>query len=253
MDDNKLLVKVLTGSRAHSLANEDSDYDYRGVYIVPTHKIVSLGYKYKGTHWQEGKDDDTSYELGHFLHLATKCNPTILEIFMAPVVEESEETWRLREIFKHAWNPKDSFNAFVGYGHNQRKKFLDKKDDRPHKYASAYLRVLYQLCQLLEHGVFDVDFKDTPIYERLKLWKGGYFGWGEVIDQTRYWSDRAEALLVHAKNPHHNIDKVNGYLIDMRRKYWKLKDKEQEYEYKPSFISRIFKAKTKFYGKTKGE
>jgi len=46
--DKKIILKVLVGSRAHGLANKDSDYDYRAVYVLPTSKILSLGYKYKG-------------------------------------------------------------------------------------------------------------------------------------------------------------------------------------------------------------
>jgi predicted nucleotidyltransferase len=32
----KQILKVLVGSRAHDLYTEDSDYDYRGVFIYPT-------------------------------------------------------------------------------------------------------------------------------------------------------------------------------------------------------------------------
>ena len=45
------ILKVLVGSRAHGLADEDSDYDYRGVYVNATTDILSIGHKYKGNHW----------------------------------------------------------------------------------------------------------------------------------------------------------------------------------------------------------
>lgn len=32
----KQVLKVLVGSRAHGLHNQDSDFDYRGVYVAPT-------------------------------------------------------------------------------------------------------------------------------------------------------------------------------------------------------------------------
>ena len=41
----KEILKVLVGSRAHELHNKNSDYDYRGVFVLPTSEIFSLNYK----------------------------------------------------------------------------------------------------------------------------------------------------------------------------------------------------------------
>lgn len=138
----KKILKVLVGSRAHGLHNEDSDHDYRGVFIQPTSEILKLGKTKRHTSWIEGKIDDTSWELGHFLQMAVKCNPTILEVFLSPIEEETEDCKELRALFPHVWNSNDVKNAFIGYGLNQRKKFLDGKDNRPNKFAAAYLRSL---------------------------------------------------------------------------------------------------------------
>ena len=126
-EDKKVILKVLVGSQAHGLADKNSDYDYRAVYVLPTSKILSLNYKFKGNDWIEGKEDNTAYEIGHFLKLATKCNPTILEVFKAPVMKSNEDGDKLKKLFPYVWNPQDTYNAFMGYGFNQRKKFLDKK------------------------------------------------------------------------------------------------------------------------------
>ena len=87
MIKNTVILKVLVGSRAHKLDDKDSDYDYRSVYVTPTSNILSLNAKYSKTNWIEGNIDNTSYEIGHFLHLATKCNPTIMEVFKTPIVD----------------------------------------------------------------------------------------------------------------------------------------------------------------------
>jgi predicted nucleotidyltransferase len=69
------LLKVLVGSRAHKLHTETSDYDYRGVFVVPTEDFLKIGIaKPQQTSWIEGDIDDTSWEIGKFLFLATKCN-----------------------------------------------------------------------------------------------------------------------------------------------------------------------------------
>lgn len=55
-----VILKALVGSRAHGLHTETSDYDYRGVHVLPTRDILSLGFKYSGTSWLEGDVDETS-------------------------------------------------------------------------------------------------------------------------------------------------------------------------------------------------
>ena len=111
--EKEIILKVLVGSRAYGLADENSDYDYRAVYVLPTSKILSLEYRYKGNDWIEGDEDNTAYEIGHFLKLAVNCNPSILEIFKAPVAYAMEDGVKLRELFPYVWNPKGVFDAFV--------------------------------------------------------------------------------------------------------------------------------------------
>jgi predicted nucleotidyltransferase len=77
----KQILKVLVGSRAHDLYTEDSDYDYRGVFIYPTREILALRPPKDQTSWLEGKTDDTSWELHKFLVMACQCNPSVLEVF----------------------------------------------------------------------------------------------------------------------------------------------------------------------------
>lgn len=125
----KEILKVLVGSRAHGLADADSDYDYRGVFVVDTTEILKLGGKIKNTHWVEGQTDQTSWEIGHFLQMATKCNPTILEVFHAPIkIQDSTPCGlSLRNLFDKVWNTNDVMNSHIGYGLNQRKSFLKIK------------------------------------------------------------------------------------------------------------------------------
>lgn len=231
MENTTTILRVLVGSRAHGLETPDSDFDYRGVFVVPTSEILKLGGSPQTTNWIEGKEDNTSWELGHFLNLATHCNPTILETFLAPTdshwafenrddrhIQELQN--ELKDLFPHIWNSVDVYNAFRGYSKNQQKKFLDKKDTRPHKYASAYLRALYQGIQLLETGIFSVNFRETPIHETLCSWKNKKYTIGEVMDLTNEYEEKfAKAF---EKNPDHqaNLEPVNEFLLRVRREFW---------------------------------
>src|SRR3954447_11469464 len=106
------ILKVIVGSQAHGLATERSDYDYRGVFVVPTSELLKIGGDaVKHTSWIEGKEDDTSWEISKFLFMATKCNPTVLETFLAPFashftesMEQAQLAVELRVLFPYIWN-----------------------------------------------------------------------------------------------------------------------------------------------------
>lgn len=222
------ILKTIVGSQAHGLANENSDFDYRGVFVVPTSEILRLGGHTEQTSWIEGKEDDTSWEIGKFLLMATKCNPTVLETFLAPLAPQPEEflpiyqkwTLPLRELFPYVWNSVDVKNAFIGYGINQRKKFFDNKDKRAPKYAAAYLRVLYNCAQLLETGTFTVDLRGSEIYDQVKNFKEGRFTQGEVIQAC--WDMETRVIKAFNQNPDKktDIEPVNEFLLKVRKEFW---------------------------------
>lgn len=228
-ENNNIILKALVGSRSHGLHNIDSDYDYRSVFVTPTSELLKLGAKYKSNSWIEGKVDDTSYEIGHFLHLATKCNPSILEVFKSPMQqinpigtgEKHFSVWgdKLVDLFPYVWNPIGVFEAFRGYAHNQRKKMQDKKDGRQSKFAVAYLRTLINLCDLLRTGDFSVEIKDEEIKKDLLRIKSGDFTMGEVIDLAEGLLTEAEHLRDQCTHKP-DIDKVNEFLLDIRKEFW---------------------------------
>lgn len=226
----KQVLKVVVGSQAHGLATPTSDFDYRGVFLVPTSEILKLGNtKIQQTNWIEGNDDDTSWELGHFLNLATHCNPTILETFLAPIdpkwdaetdSENLKYTKELRSLFPYIWNSVEVRDAFIGYGFNQRKKFLEDKDSRAPKYAAAFLRVLYNAWELLSTGSFTVDLRSTVIYDTVKRFKEGDYTRGEVIDACYLWQTRVEDAFRKNPNKTANLEPVNEFLLKVRKENW---------------------------------
>lgn len=235
------ILKVIVGSQAHGLATPESDFDYRGVFVVPTSEILSLGGHKTNTSWIEGRDDDTSWEIGHFLNLATHCNPTILETFLAPradkvLTDDVSDSFvyeyvllnnkaydfgtELRALFPHIWNSTDVMNAFVGYSHNQKKKMLDDKDGRRSKYAAAYLRVLYNAWELLSTGTFTIRIADTPVGETVRRFKEGKFTNGEAIDICDGWQKFIEDVYAKSDKKETNMDEVNKFLLKVRKEYW---------------------------------
>jgi predicted nucleotidyltransferase len=223
------ILKVIVGSQAHGLANEKSDFDYRGVFVIPTSEILKIGGEnIKHTSWIEGNDDDTSWEIGKFLMMATKCNPTILETFLAPEdpnfmvmpTKYSSLTQELRDLFPYVWNSNDVKNAFIGYGINQRKKFFDNKDKRAPKYATAYLRTLYNCYQLLSYGTFSVSLINSPVYELCWKFKNGEFTHGEVIQACWEWETKVLEAFKANPDKKTNLEPVNEFLLKVRKLNW---------------------------------
>lgn len=229
------LLVTIAGSRAYHMERDNSDWDYHCVYITSTVELLKLGPTPKQTLWEENVrgDDTQGWELGHFLHLATKCNPTILETFVAPVVEEQSlfpEATELQDLFPHVLSRKRVFDAFRGYAHNQRTKLFNKPDDptnnqpteRIWKFATQYLRVLLIGERLLRTGKMVIDMQDwVSGYSYLCAVRDGKKTIGEVVDEAKRLEMKMEQMYNFSEIPEEaDLDKVNEYLIRMRRRYW---------------------------------
>ncbi len=226
----KQILKVLVGSRAHGLNRADSDYDYRGVFLTPTEehlKLKSIETKPKGVHWVEGeREDDTSYELGHFLHLATKSNPSILEVFVAPIVGGTALGHDLRALFPYVWSSRRVLEAFVGYSRNQQKKMFDDKyesRDRKWKYAVAYIRVLLQAQQLIRTGTMSVVVPAEWKQPLIDI-KNGEWSIGHVVDVANQLKvgvyDAYERCQEDDSENFANLDKLDEFLLKVRKENW---------------------------------
>ena len=212
------ILKVLVGSQAHGLAGPDSDADYRGVFVTPTDWLFRLDFKYKGSRWIEGQEDETYWEVGRFLSLATHGHPLVLETFLAPVVTADVWGRELLTLFPSLWTPQTAYEAFVSYALNQRKKLLGKKDARPGKYALAYLRVLFNLCELLETGTFTVRTSDTSLGETLRQVKADALSAGQIVDAgDRLLQDATRRLALCPHQP--DLETVNAFLGRLRKAF----------------------------------
>lgn len=212
------ILKVLVGSHAHGLASEESDRDYRRVYVIPTGEMFQLGFKYPATQWSKGDGDETAWEIGQFLLLATQGHPLILETLLAPVITADEWGNQLRALLPAMWSPQKTYEAFTNYANNQRAKLLDRKDGRPAKYAAAYIRVLYNLCELLTSGRFHIRVADTPIGDRLVRIKQGQYRLGEVMDWGEELTQQAQQLTI-ARQDECDLPRINGFLVALRRAF----------------------------------
>lgn len=175
----KTLARVVVGSRLHSTANEQSDWDYRGIYADDLKDALSPFQTHKVTSWIEGDEDNTSYELREFCRLATKGSPTILEVlFSDQVIETSPEHKVIRENWKKFMDTRAFIRASRGYANNQYKKALSYDDLgergqlRTAKFIIAFIRVMWQCSQYLLHDTFECSLEACSHIDFIRHIKG---------------------------------------------------------------------------------
>jgi hypothetical protein len=78
-----LISELIGGSHLYGLMNENSDIDYRGIF-VSTNKLYTSGFEKVDSIVQNNEIDSTHYELFRFLQLLRKSNTQVMEILFAP-------------------------------------------------------------------------------------------------------------------------------------------------------------------------
>jgi predicted nucleotidyltransferase len=222
------ILRVLCGSRAYGLEDEESDFDYHGVFVVPTARLLSLGAKTPTTSWLEGRDEDnTAWEIGHFLGLAIHSNPTVLETFVAPVGAANDDGLALRALFPAVVSKQAVYASFRGYAANQRKKMFEpgggvQATDRMLKAAVSYLRSLYHGAELLRRGAYDPYIRDDSLRQQLRdLKRSTNLSKAEVVGTAESLEAEMTAALATSPLPDApDIAAVNAFLLDLRRRYW---------------------------------
>ncbi|MGV0752201.1 DNA polymerase beta superfamily protein [Empedobacter brevis] len=123
---NLILFECISASKAYNLATKNSDTDIRGVFYLPKNEFY--GFEYQAQISNE-THDIVYYEIGQFIELLLKNNPTCLELLATP-----EEFILYKSPFLDELNYKDFITSdvektFVGYALSQIKKAkgLNKK------------------------------------------------------------------------------------------------------------------------------
>lgn len=133
-EHNLIIYEYKRGSHLYHLNVETSDEDYGGVFVCPVEDLIGLRSGYVEQVSDE-KNDTVFYELGRWLELLLKANPTVLESLFAPedcIIKSHpiiDEIRKNRDLFVS----KQCFNTFYGYGVSQigKARGLNKKIVNP--------------------------------------------------------------------------------------------------------------------------
>jgi predicted nucleotidyltransferase len=117
---NWIIYKVLTGSRQYGTYISTSDFDYRGIFILPLNKRISLKQSLCEV-GQEKPVDIKYYEVEKFMQLAKDCNPSLIEFLFAPKDCIEICTPLMQKLFdnRHLFISKKAYHTFTGYSHSQ--------------------------------------------------------------------------------------------------------------------------------------
>ena len=129
-DNQHLLLKCISGSRAYGLETPQSDTDYKGIFVLPKKLFYGLNYT---DQVNNETNDIVYYELKKFLDLLLKNNPNILELLATP-----KDCILYRHPLMDLIKPEDFLSqlccqTFAGYAQAQIKKArgLNKKISNP--------------------------------------------------------------------------------------------------------------------------
>jgi hypothetical protein len=225
------ILNALVGSRAHGLERPDSDTDLKAVYVTDTAQFFVLGSQAeyrtpkasRPLGQAEPAADSAEFEVGHFLHLATKSNPSILEVMRAPQLAGTTGLGReMVSLFPHVWSSERVYQAFRGYGQSQRRRMFEGTEAKGRKYAMAWLRTLYNARRLLETGDFELSVVGTAIEPTLLAWRDdkSTFDLREV--ESICGSQEVQLDRAYADNGGKRTDyqPVNDFIIKVRRRFF---------------------------------
>jgi predicted nucleotidyltransferase len=192
MKPDNIILEGVTGSTAYGLAVEGSDIDIKGAYLLPTRKILEMGFNPDKTTKDHVDPDWVYHEVGKFMNLVMKGNPTMTELLFL------DEYTVLTPIGQMLIDNRDAFlstkaidKAYRGYAFGQAKRLNNRTEQGMDGYDSALknrfakhtrhcFRLLMQARQLLETGTLDVRVTKE---QRKWLFEMGEKSVSEVIDE----------------------------------------------------------------------
>lgn len=120
-NEGRMMYHVLRGSHAYNLATEKSDYDYSAVYLCEPKELLGLGFDYKDQ-ISDAKHDNTWFEIGCYLKLLLKSNPTVMEYLFVPercIVDKIHPLFMPILENREQFLSKQLFNPLFGYAKQQ--------------------------------------------------------------------------------------------------------------------------------------
>jgi predicted nucleotidyltransferase len=154
-----LLFATISGAHLYGFPSPDSDYDLRGVHILPADEVMGLSVTHETVELSKNEPIDldlVTHDIRKFFGLMLKANGYVLEQLHSPlVVRTTPEHEELKAIAKGCVTRHHSHHYF-GFAENQWKLF--QKEDTPRVKPLLYVfRVLLTGIHLMQTGVVEAN------------------------------------------------------------------------------------------------
>jgi len=208
----RVIYRCVVGSRAYGLEGDDSDTDYRGIFLPTAEAHWSL---YGVPPQIERHETQEHYwELQRFLVLALKANPNVLECLYTPLVERStplaDELLAMRAAFLSRLN---------GYVMSQFKKMqadIRNRGKVKWKHVMHLMRLLISGIKVLREGFVPVRVDEHR--EQLLAIRRGEVPWDETESWRLNLHREFDMALQATRLPERpDYEKANEFLIKARR------------------------------------
>lgn len=158
----RLLFVTISGAHLYGFPSPDSDYDLRGVHVLPLREVVGLEPGRETVEVSEVRDgleiDLVTHDAKKFFGLLLKKNGYVLEQLYSPlVVRTSPEHEELKELARGCVTRHHSHHYF-GFAETQWKLF-DKERPRRVKPLLYVFRVLLTGIHLMRTGVVEANLR----------------------------------------------------------------------------------------------
>ena len=156
----RLVFATISGAHLYGFPSPDSDFDLRGVHVLPLKEVVGLQIgpetiEKSGVH--DGLEIDlVTHDAKKFFSLLLKKNGYVLEQVLSPlVVHSTPEHAELKEIAAQCIT-RHHAHHYLGFAETQRKLF--EKENPPRVKPLLYVyRVLLTGIQLMQTGVVEAN------------------------------------------------------------------------------------------------
>lgn len=215
---DRVILKVVIGSRAYGLETEESDTDYRGVYLPP----ADLHWSLFGVPEQLENDaaQECFWELQKFLTLALKANPNVFEVLYSPLVEHATPLGHELIAMRDCFLSRVAYQTFNGYVLSQFKKLqadLRNQGAVKWKHVMHLIRLLLSGICTLRHGYVPVRVEQHR--DQLLAIKRGEMSWEHVEAWRLSLHSEFDRALTETTLPERpDYARANDFLIDARHR-----------------------------------
>jgi len=197
------IFETVAGSQLYGTSTPESDIDIRGVFIPTREYLYSFLYKIEQIEYKS--NDITYFDIRKFCHLASQCNPNIIELLFVPekMATKWTEDWRCLLNSREAFLSKKARYSFSGYAVSQlhrikqhRNWLLNPPRKQPERsdfglpnerklVTAEQFNALMELAESFNMDVvseFGLDTNTMEILQREKAFQNANKYWGQYMN-----------------------------------------------------------------------